>query len=141
MFKNVLLPIDLNHDASWQKALPVAKQMAGPGGRIHLLGIVHDLGAAMVAAYLPEGFEKAAMERLKADLKAFADAQMPGSENVEVHVGHGHVPETILRTASHVKADAIVMASHPPHELQTLLIGSNADKVVRHSEVTVVVVR
>jgi len=123
MFKNILLPIDLNHDGSWEKALPTALHMAGAQGRLHVLGIVHDLGAAMVAAYLPADFEKTAMERLKADLQAFVAAK------------------TILRTATHVGADAIVMASHPPHELQTLLIGSNADKVVRHSEITVVVVR
>jgi len=141
MFKNILLPIDLNHDGSWEKALPTALHMAGAQGRLHVLGIVHDLGAAMVAAYLPADFEKTAMERLKADLQAFVAAKIPGNAAVEVHVGHGHVPETILRTATHVGADAIVMASHPPHELQTLLIGSNADKVVRHSEITVVVVR
>jgi len=37
--------------------------------------------------------------------------------------------------------DLIVMASHPPEEVQDFLIGSNADRVVRHSPIPVLVVR
>lgn len=141
MFDKVLLPIDLNHPESWQSALPAARRCAGTDGEIHLLGIVHDLGSAMVASFLPEGFEKTAMERLKAELQKFADAEFEDGRKPLIHVGHGHVPETILRIADHIGADLIVMASHPPNDLQTLLVGSNADKVVRHSPVPVLVVR
>lgn len=138
MFRTILLPIDATHTESWEKALPAAQAIAGETGAIHILGIVHDLGVAMVSSYLPEDFEKTAMERLKADLGAFAADKAPGAT---IHVGHGHVPETILRLAADVGADLVVMASHPPNELKTLLIGSYADKVVRHSPIPVLVVR
>ena len=141
MFDKILLPIDLNHHESWDKALPMALRCAAGKGEIHVLGIVHDLGVAMVASYLPEGFEKHAMEKLKADLSEFAEREFPDSANVTVHVGHGHVPETILRIAGDLGVDLIVMASHPPNDLQTLLVGSNADKVVRHSPIPVLVAR
>lgn len=141
MFEKVLLPIDLNHRASWETALPAAKRCAGPEGEIHLLGIVHDLGAAMVASFLPEGFEQKAMEKLKEGLEEFAARHLTNGEKAQVHVGHGHVPETILRIADQVGANLIVMASHPPSDFQTLLVGSNADKVVRHSNIPVLVVR
>ena len=141
MFKNVLLPIDLNHEASWSKSLPMAVRMVGDGGTLHLLGIVHDLGAGVVASFLPDGFEQKAMERLKADLSAFADDHVPAGTASAVHVGHGHVPETILRNGDALDADLIVMASHPPDDLTTMLVGSNADKVVRHANRPVLVVR
>ena len=141
MFDNVLLPVDVNHPESWEKALPMARRCAGASGKIHVLGIVHDLGSAMVASFLPKGFEQEAMERLKADLIGFIDREMPSGSNVEVHVGHGHVAETILRTADHIGADLIVMASHPPNDLQTILVGSQADKVVRHANLPVLVAR
>ncbi len=141
MFDNVLLPIDLNHKASWEKALPMARRIAGAGGKLHILGIVHDVGAAMVASFLPEGFEQQAMERLKAELQTFAETELPAGANVEVHVAHGHVPEAILRTAGALGADVVVMASHPPNDLQAMLVGSYADKVVRHAELPVMVVR
>ncbi|MEM9797033.1 MAG: universal stress protein [Pseudomonadota bacterium] len=141
MFDKVLLPIDINHPESWEKALPAARQCLGTGGEVHLLGIVHDLGSAMVSSFLPDDFEKTAMEKLKAELKNLAAAQFGADEVVEAHVGHGHVPETILRIAKQIEADLIVMAAHPPNEFQTLLIGSNAGKIVRHATIPVLVVR
>ncbi len=142
MFDKVLLPIDVNHPESWQTALPAAQRCAGPEGEIHLLGIVHDLGAAaMVTSYLPPGFEKTAMESLKGQMEDFAAAEFKDGPRPTVHVGHGHVPETILRIAENIGANLIVMASHPPSDFQTLLIGSNADKVVRHAPIAVLVVR
>jgi nucleotide-binding universal stress UspA family protein len=141
MFKKVLLPIDINHPESWEKALPLALQCAGGEGEVHLLGIVHDLGANVVASFLPEDFEKQAMERLKAQLVEFADGNLAGKVTNQVHVGHGAVAQTILRHARDLGADLIVIASHMPNDFQTLLVGSNADRVVRHAEIPVLVVR
>lgn len=141
MFDRILLPIDINHPASWETALPAARKCAGKDGEIHLLGIVHDLGSAVVSSFLPADFEKTAMENLKAKLADLAAAEFGAGDKVQTHVGHGHVPETILRIAGQIEADLIVMASHPPNDLQTLLVGSNADKVVRHSTIPVLTVR
>ena len=138
MFTTILLPVDLNYKESWEKALPAARHNAGAAGEIHLLGIVHDLGPAMVSSYLPPDFEERATENLKAELAKFAEEHLPGAT---LHVGHGHIPETILRVAGEIGADLIVMASHPPNDLKTLLLGSYADKVVRHSAIPVLVVR
>lgn len=141
MFDKVLLPIDINHPESWAKAIPAARRCAGQSGEIHLLGIVHDLGSAMISTFLPEDFEQKAMETLKAKMADLVASEMPDAQKVETHVGHGHVPETILRIAEQIGADLIVMASHPPNDFQTLLVGSNADKVVRHSPIPVLTIR
>jgi nucleotide-binding universal stress UspA family protein len=141
MFDNVLLPIDLNHPASWEKALPLAIRLAGSSGTVHVLGIVHDIGSAIVATYLPHGFEERALQHMKAELDTFRHEHLPPETKVAVHVGHGHVAESVLNTAQTLKADVIVMASHPPDDLRHLLVGSYADKVVRHAPVPVMVVR
>ena len=141
MFDKILLPIDITHPESWEKALPAARQCAGANGEVHLLGIVHDLGAAMVSTFLPEGFEQKAMEKLKAELIDLAEKEFPAGAKVSTHVGHGHVPETVLRIAEQIGADLIVMASHPPNDFQTLLVGSNAEKIVRHANVPVLTIR
>ncbi|TNF22179.1 MAG: universal stress protein [Rhodobacteraceae bacterium] len=140
MFDTILLPIDLNHPASWEKSLPMARKLAGETGTIHVLGIVHDLGAAMVAAYLPADYEKQALDRMKRELEGFIATHMSGVKS-SLRVGHGHVPEAILLTARKIDADMIVMASAPPDDFRTFLVGSNADKVVRHSTLPVLVVR
>ncbi|TRW97752.1 universal stress protein [Paracoccus sp. M683] len=140
MHENVLLPIDLNQKASWQKALPAAIRQAGEGGTIHLLGIVQDFGSSMVATFLPKGYEKKVLEKMKASLNEFAHEQLKGVK-VQTHVGHGHVAETILKSAKKLGVDLIVMGSHKPDELRSMLISSHANAVVRHSPVSVMVVR
>lgn len=141
MFDNIVLPIDLNHPASWEKALPMALKLAGATGEIHVLGIVHDLGAAMVANYLPKDFETKALNHMEVELEAFIAKNVPAGAKVKPHVGHGHVPETILTSASKIGADLIVMASHPPDDLRNFLVGSAAEKVVRHATIPVLVAR
>lgn len=141
MFDNILLPIDLNHPASWEKALPMAAKLCGGVGTLHVLGIVHDVGSAMVSDFLPHDFEEKALQKMKADLDAFVAEKIPAGCKAEAHVGHGHVPEHILSAADDVSADIIVMASHAPDELRSWLVGSNADRVVRHSKRPVLVVR
>lgn len=140
MFDTVLLPVDLNHPESWEKALPMARKVLAPGGTLHVLGIVHDFGSAMVSQYFPPDFETKALQHMKEALDAFAAEHCAGID-AQVHVGHGHVPEKIIAAATDVKAELIVMASHPPDELRTLLVGSSADKVVRHAPIPVLVVR
>ncbi|MBU3030975.1 universal stress protein [Paracoccus marinaquae] len=141
MHENVLFPIDLQHEASWRRALPEARRLAGEGGTLHLLGIVPDIGSSMVATFLPKGFEKKALADMKSQLDGFvADNLEPGAR-VATHVGHGHISETILKCAADLGADVIVMASHRPDELRSILISSHANSVVRHSPVSVMVVR
>lgn len=141
MLNDILLPIDLQHEVSWKDALPMALKLLAPGGRLHLLGIVHDVGNAWVASYLPKGYEKKALEAMKADLGSFAAREVGGDVTVKTHVGHGHVAETILKMARKTGAQMIVMASQRPDQLRTFRVGSQADRVVHHSPISVLVVR
>jgi len=59
MFKNVLLPIDLDQESSWKKALPSALEFCrASGGGLHILTVVPDFGMSIVGQFFPEGFEK-----------------------------------------------------------------------------------
>lgn len=141
MFDKVLLPIDVTHPASWEKALPMAVDMCKDYGVLHVLGIVHDIGASMVATYLPDDFEEKTLQKMKSDLDAFIADKVPSGIRAEAHVAHGHVPQHILSEADRIDADLIVIASHPPNDLRAFLIGSNADRIVRHATRPVLVVR
>lgn len=142
MYRTVLLPVDLNHEASWTKALPEAGRIAREsGGALHVLAIVPDFGMSLVGGYFPEGFERAALERARKALDDFLAANKPEGVEPVAHLGHGHVPEEVLRVADEIGADLVVMASHPPDALRELLVGSNAERILRHSPVSVLVVR
>ncbi|SFA75747.1 Nucleotide-binding universal stress protein, UspA family [Poseidonocella pacifica] len=141
MFNKILVPIDLNQPDSWEKVLPAVDALAGPEGEVHLLAVLHDLGSAMVGSYLPDGFERHAVETATAQLEAFVAEHFPNRSNVTPHLSHGHVPEVVLATAKKIGADLIAMASHPPDGFRTFFVGSYADKIVHHAPMPVLVMR
>ncbi len=53
----------------------------------------------------------------------------------------GAIAETILQTASEIKADVIVMSTHGRSGIQRWLLGSVADRVVTHSNIPVMLIR
>ncbi len=141
MYEDILLPIDLNHESSWVKALPTAVEYCQAfQSTLHLMTVVPDYGMAIVGSFFPEGYEEKALEEAKKQLHSFSRTNVPSSLKVQHTVGHGTVYQEILRVAEAVGADLIVMGSHRP-ELQDYLLGPNAARVVRHSDTSVLVVR
>lgn len=138
----VLLPVDLAHEASWRVALPEAHAEARMRGAVlHLLAVVPDFGLSYVSGHLPPGFETGLVEKARAELEALCRAQLPADLAWEVHVAHGHPAEEILRAADRLGAGLIVLASHRPDALRSLLLGSIADKIVHNAGQSVLVVR
>lgn len=141
MYNNILLPIDLNDESSWVKALPVAMENCQAFGAVlHLMTVVPDFRMAIVGSFFPEGYEQKAIEETSKQLHAFKTKNVPDTLKVQHVVGHGTVYEEILRVAKASGADLIVMGSHRP-ELKDYLLGPNAARVVRHSDTSVLVVR
>src|SRR5438045_3921606 len=62
-----------------------------------------------------------------------------GAEIIEIHVNE-HPADTIVSEAATRAADLIVMASHEPTGLERLVVGSVAERVLRHSHIPVVLV-
>jgi nucleotide-binding universal stress UspA family protein len=142
MFKRILLTVDLSHPASWKAALPMAVDLARlGGGELHVMTVVPTLASAMVASYFPPDFEKHAMEDAKAALAELVAAEVPKGQPATVHVAHGTVYDEVLKQIDETGADLVIMASHAPDRVREFLVGSQADRVVRRSPVSVLVVR
>lgn len=142
MYRNILLAVDLNHESSWKTALPAAMEMTrGGGGPLHLMAIAPEFGMALVGGYFPRDFEKGALKHLFEELRKFAETHVDKDIETRLHIGHGTVATEIIRIAQEQEVDLIVMASHPPEELRDFLVGSHAARVVRHSPISVLVVR
>ena len=141
MYKDILVPVDLNQASSWEKALPTAVELCKSfGATLHVLNVVPDFGMTTVAAHFPEDFQEKSVEAARAALHEFVRQHVPDGVKVQHIVGYGTVYDEILRVAREIKTDLILMASHRP-ELRDYLLGPNAARVVRHSEVSVLVVR
>ena len=125
MFKTILMPVDLEEESSWRKALPAALLHArSDGGSLTLVTVVPNFGENIVAAYFPADFAE----------------KMPADVPSKAIVRSGSIYHEIIATAGEIGADLIVMASHRP-ALSDYLLGPNADRVVRHAKCSVLVVR
>lgn len=141
MYKDILLAIDLNEDGSWTKAGPAAVEYAKAfGAKLHVMTVVPDFGMSIVGSFFPEGFEAKAMEATSAKLHEWVAANVPSDVEVQHVVGHGSTYGEILRTAGEIGCDLIIMAAHRSDK-QSFLLGPTAARVVRHADVSVLVVR
>lgn len=142
MFRKVLLTVDPGHEASWRKALPMAARLAREGGgALHLLSVVPETGSVLVVQDLGEGFVQQALREALVKLKALRQEPLDWPAEVHEHVRHGTVHAEIVAAIEDLGVDLVVMASHAPDRVREFLVGSQADRVVRRSPVSVLVVR
>lgn len=142
MFSSILLPIDPSDLASHERALPTAVKLAQTyAAKLHVMTVAPDFGMSIVGQFFPEGYEEKAIDAVGAALHAVTEkADIPKDLPLQHIVAHGGVYEEILRAAGAVKADLIVIGAHRP-ALKDYLLGPNAARVVRHADVSVMVVR
>lgn len=142
MSKKILVPVDLAHEESWRRVLPEALEEARlRDAELHLVAVVPDFGSVLVADHFPHGFEREMMEKARAKLSELKAQNVPDEVPCEAHIAHGHAAEQILDWADKLDVDLIVLASHKPDALRTLLVGSVADKIVHNANRSVLVVR
>jgi nucleotide-binding universal stress UspA family protein len=142
MFNNVLVTVDLGAEASWTKALPQAVQLVkASGGTLHVITVVPDFGSSLVSGFFPEDFKEKALAEANEKLQALVKANVPAGITTEAHIHYGALHEQVLACIEKTSPDLVVMASHSPNKMREFLVGSQADRVVRHSPVSVLVVR
>jgi nucleotide-binding universal stress UspA family protein len=140
-FSNILLPIDLSHPSSWEKALPVAIDMARMhGAKLHVLTVIPDVGLPVVGSFFPADFEEKARRKAEKALREWLAEHVPEDIEAEGYVSVGAIYHRILRAAEKTGADLIIMASHRP-EMKDYLLGPNAARVARHARQHVFIVR
>ena len=142
MFKSVLVTVDLTHKATWEKALPQAVELVrSSGGMLHILSVVPDFGTPLVEGFFPSDFEEKAVAAAAKELDALVSSEVPEDVAVKQHLSFGKIHKKILKTIDKTQCDLVVMASHAPDQVREFLVGSHADRVVRRSPVSVLVVR
>lgn len=140
MYKSILLAVDLAHESSWAKAAPAAASLAdATGAELHVMTVAPRVRGAMVAQHFPQDFEKNAAATSAKELSELTAKLFPGRD-VKKHVATGRVYRSIVDMAKTIGSDLIVLASHRP-ELGDVLIGPNADHVMRNTPASVLVVR
>lgn len=142
MFNTVLLTIDLTAEASWRVALPQAVELIrASGGTLHIMSVVPDMGTPLVEGFFPEDFEEKAVAAANTALVKLVRDNVPEGIKVKQHLAFGKIHRKVLKVIEKIGCDLVVMASHKPDRVREFLVGSNADRIVRRSPVSVLVVR
>lgn len=138
---SILVPIDFS-DTS-QKALKYAVPFAVQfGAKLTLLHVMEPV-ATPDFAYFPLELESdKVIKALKAKLESVRRKLGPGRELVErILVRQGSAFHEITEAARGLKCDLIVITTHGRTGLKHALLGSTAERVVRHAPCPVLVVR
>ncbi|MDR5858931.1 universal stress protein [Halomonas eurihalina] len=142
MYSKILLPVDLNAEASWSKALPTALTLCRSfGASLHVVTVLPDYQMPLVGSYFPSGFAEKAREAVSEAQHEFIRDKVPEDIQVQSVIVEGSPWEAIIKASKKVEADLIVMASHTKRKFVDYVLGPNAEHVVHHSKVSVMIVR
>ena len=141
MYKNILLAIDLNDEASCRKPLLSAVELARTfGARLHILTVVRDVEAILEAKAATIAYEVIVSD-LENRIHALIRRAEASDLKPNILVTHGaSIYAEILGIAEEAEADLIVVGSHRP-AMKDYLLGTNAARVVRHARCSVLVAR
>jgi universal stress protein F len=139
MYQKIMIPIDMQHVDKMDKALQTAADLASHYGATLCYVAVSGKVPNRVAP-TPEEFARK-LEEYAAEQggKHGIDIQAKAISSVDVTI---ELDDKLIGAAKDIGADLIVMASHIPGVPDRLhLISSNAAYIVRHSDISVFVVR
>ena len=148
MFKHLLVPTD-GSDLSLKAAriaMGLAKSLGARVTAYHAIAPYQlplaDGVYAYVEAYSPEEYKKGTESQAREFLSAVqAEASNAGVECTPLFATSGAPWDGIIKAAASVSCDLIVMASHGRKGIAGVLLGSEAQKVLTHSTVPVMVCR
>jgi nucleotide-binding universal stress UspA family protein len=146
MYRNILVPVD-GSETSRSGLLEAIKLAQVGGARLKLVNVVN---TAVVAMEYAAAF--AELEDLPQRMRAEGEAVLKQAQDVVRQSGLeaevsllgttiDDVGELIVNNAREWPADVIVMGTHGRRGLARLVLGSNAEYVLRHTSVPVLLVR
>lgn len=139
-YRNILVAVDIEDPTNTERELARTLFLATePSTRVRLIN-VRPARSFRYDVYLPDSFDTDELARHDAELYAWAQKSQVPAARVSTVVRTGNIAAEVLAEAREWGADLIVIGSHHPTTLSRLL-GSNAERIVRESAVSVLVAR
>jgi len=136
MYKKIIVPVDPAAIDIGERILAKAKSLLDTGGEIVLLTIIEDI-PGYLAIDVPVDLIEGAINDAKAKL---VELKKKTEATAQIEIRSGAPAREILATAEEHKADLIIVGSHVP-DFSNYFIGATADRVVRHSKISILVDR
>ena len=137
MYKNIMVPVDLEHLDQVRKAIAVGVDLAKHyGAGITLVSVTTSAPSAV--AHNPEEFQSK-LEEFASGLSGEHGTEI-ASKAVLSHDPTIDIDDTLQNAASQLNADLVVMASHVPGFMD-YVFASRAGYLASHADMSVLVVR
>ncbi|WP_171210070.1 MULTISPECIES: universal stress protein [unclassified Ruegeria] len=133
MYKNILIPVTLDHDTG--AAFEAARQLADANAVFTVVHVQEPI-PAYVGSQIPNEVLAHTRHEILEKLHQ-KTSEMPGASSRLIS---GHAGRAIVDFANENDVDCIVLASHKPG-FQDLFLGSTANRVVHHARCSVHVIR
>jgi nucleotide-binding universal stress UspA family protein len=141
MYGKILVPVDGSRTATLglREALKLAQDHGAQIRVIHVLDELATASAAPAGDELVVQLRSAGMSILNEAAAVARDAHVP-VETKLVEVVGGRAGARIVQEAQTLLADLIVCGTHGRHGIGRVVMGSNAEDILRHSPVPVLLV-
>jgi nucleotide-binding universal stress UspA family protein len=144
-FKEILVPVDgsVASNRGLEVALDLARPLQAHVTLLHVIDSAVMVAEVEVAAYAPAIIDqlRTAGEKIIERAKAIADEAGVPCDGRVVDAAGKAVSDMILDEARRTRSDLIAMGRHGRRGLARILMGSDAEAVVREATVPVLLVR
>lgn len=112
----------------------------------HSQAVLHVVHVGLVSPWTnPKTLSSGQVDRMRSEAQTVLDAELVGlaerGVQAEGHLRMGRATDEILRLRDEIDADLIVLGSRGANAFVRVLLGSDAEGVVRHAPCPVLVVR
>ncbi|MCV0426320.1 MAG: universal stress protein [Roseibium sp.] len=135
MYRNILIPVALDHENIVERKLENARHLLADGGRITLLTVLENV-PGFVSEFVDLKIDNHLTQKITDRLRSVA----AGDSAIECKVVTGKPGVQIAQYADDNDIDLILVGSHHPTATDYFL-GSTASRVVRRAGCSVFVVR
>ncbi|HEX6985988.1 MAG TPA: universal stress protein [Planctomycetaceae bacterium] len=135
--KTVVVPVDFSDDTA--DAVRAGLERAESPDGLHVLHVIFPLDVR-THGLLPEEASDRSREEVARQKLGEILASL-GAAGAHVHVAVGDAGLETADYAKRVNADLIVVPSHGYHGVKRLLLGSTAERIIRHAHCSVLVLR
>lgn len=147
--KSILVPYDFSQEAEY--AFQLAQELAAKAScklkLVHVIEIpttqhFNTIGEVNLEEnFVDKIFMVEMVDKRKAQMKALEELHAVAPYQFSTKISFGNPYAGIASEITEIKADLVVMGSKGSSGLEELLIGSNTEKVVRHSKCPVITVK
>jgi nucleotide-binding universal stress UspA family protein len=142
-FKTILFATDFseNSEYAFSYALAMARKYQSMLAIVHIINEPVDLRGFYVPHISFESLEEEIEEGARKMMEKFCRMHVSDYENYQTFIVPGIPYDEIIKKATELQADLIIMGTQGRSGLDHVLFGSTAEKVVRKSPVPVMTIR